>query len=280
MNEIEEVINSRTLTEQSKTTYRNNYNKIFNILQKPLREADQETIMYVIEELSNDRINNKLTYLNIPIMVKQLYNKPVDILLSQRELLFTRREKQQKDNTNLKSLDLPTYNDVKNYINGLTGIKYIVNYLIFNYGVRNKDVNLYITSRKVTKNINTNNNYLLVKNREIEWVRNDYKTATAYGQQRIIIKAKKFIDEVKQLPLNTFLLSGDDKPLSESSLNNTISRMLYKHNDKHLTEGDYFKINVKHLQTQPNSYSKIIALGEIRGTSAETIEQYYNISKP
>lgn len=283
MNEIEEVIDARTLTEQSKTTYRNNYKKLYNILQKPLKDAEQDTIIYAVEELANDSVNNKLTYINIPIMIKQFYFRPVDILLSQRELLFTQREKQQKQNVNLKELDLPNYEDVKKYVNGLYGVnnvKYIVNYLIFNYGVRNKDVNLFITTRTKTKDIDTNINYLLVKNREIEWVRNDYKTASSYLQQRIIIKAKNFIDAVKSLPLESYLLSGDDKPIAEASLNNTISRMLYKHNDKNMTEGEYFKLNVKHLQTQPNSYSKIITLGEIRGTSADTIEKYYNISKP
>ena len=47
-----------------------------------------------------------------------------------------------------------------------------------------------------------------------------------------------------------------------------------------MTEGEYFKLNIKHLQTQPNSYSKILTLGEIRGTNADNIEKYYNISKP
>lgn len=282
MSEIEEVINSKSLAEQSKKTYHNNYNKIIAILQKQIKDADQEQILYVVEELSNGSINNKLTYINIPIMIKQFYNRPVDILLEKREQLFTEREKQQKHN-NLKDLDLPNYKDVKNYIdllNETDARKYIINYLIFNYGVRNKDVDVFITTRSKTKDIDTDINYLLVKNREIEWIRNNYKTATSYSQQRIIIKSKKFIDAVKSLPLETYLLSEDDKPLAETSLNNTISRMLYKHNDKNMTEGDYFKLNVKHLQTQPNSYSKIISLGEIRGTNATTIEKYYNISKP
>lgn len=281
--EIEEVINSRSLTEQSKTTYRNNYKKLYNILQKPLKDADQQTIIFAIDELSNDSVNNKLTYINIPILIRQFYNKPVDILLAKRDLLFLERDKRQKTNIDLKDLDLPNYQDVKGFVNGLYGVnnvKYIVNYLIFNYGVRNKDVNVFITTRKQTKDIDTNKNYLLVKNREIEWVRNDYKTLNSYGQQRITIKSKNFIEAVKSLQLETYLLSGGDKPIAEASLNNTISRMLYKHNDKNMTERDYFKMIIKHLQTEPNSYSKIIALGEIRGTNGANIEKYYNISKP
>lgn len=87
------------------------------------------------------------------------------------------------------------------------------------------------------------------------------------------------MDIVKSLPLETWLLSGSDTPISPTSLNNTISRMLYKYNDKHMSEGEYFKLNVKHLQTQKNSYTKILKLGNIRGTNPETIEGYYNLSK-
>lgn len=279
MNEIEEVIYTKSLTEQSKNTYRNNYNKLYSILQKPIYQADQEIILIAIEEIANGNINNKLTYINIPIMIKQHYNRPVDILMSAREKLFAEREQKQKQSVDL---DLPTYKDVKKYVNelyGVNNVKYIVNYLIFNYGVRNKDVNLFITTRELTRDINTDNNYLLVKQNEIEWIRNNYKTSNAYGQKRIVIKAKNFIQAVKSLPLQTYLLSGTDKPIAETSLNNIVSRMLYKHNDKNMTEGEYFKMIVKQVQTQPNSYSKIIALGAMRGTDASTIEKYYNISK-
>lgn len=279
MSEIEEVINSRSLTEQSKKNYRNFYNKILSLLNKPIRDTEQETLLDVIDEISNGKVSNKLSFLNICIMVKQQFNKPLEKLLSKREHFLKIREKEQKNNTNLKMIDLPDYNAVKKYVNSLTGVKFIVNYLIFHYGVRNKDVNCFITTRANTKNIYTNINLLLVKNREIEWVRNDYKTISSHLQQRIVIKAKKFINSVKELKPETYLLSGTETPIAENSLSNTISRMLFKYNDKNLTEGDYFKINVKYLQTQKNSYSKIIALGNYRGTDPKTIEEYYNISK-
>lgn len=279
MSEIEEVINSRSLTEQSKKNYRNYYNKIISLLNRAIQDTEQEILLDVIDEISNGKVSNKLSFLNICILVKQQFNKPLQKLLTKREAFMKVREKEQKNNTNLKMLDLPDYNAVKKYVNSLTGVKYIVNYLIFNYGVRNKDINTYITTRANTKNIFTEYNYLLIKNREIEWIRNNFKTSNTYGQQRIVIKAKKFIDEVKKLQPETYLLSGTDIPIAENSLSNTISRMLYKHNEKNLTESDYFKINIKYLQTQPNSYSKIIKLGTYRGTDPKTIEGFYNISK-
>jgi len=276
LSEIENVINTRVLTEQSKTTYRNTYKKLYSVFGKPIHITKQDDLLIVIDEISNNKISNKLSFINIAILINKFYNVPYDILDEFRETLFIERDKQ---NQLPKQLDLPEFKDVKKYVNELTGLKYIVNYLIFTYGVRNKDVNVFITNRKNTKNIDNNTNYLLVKNKEIEWIRNDYKTVTSHLQQKIIIRAKKFIEICQSLELETWLLSGTNEPIAPTSLNNIVTRMLYKHNDKHLTEGDYFKLNVKHLQTQKNSYTKIISLGNIRGTDPATIESYYNLSK-
>ena len=276
MSEIEQVIETRVLTEQSKKNYRNYYRKIKGVLGKDIHITEQEDLISMIDDISNDKVSNKLAFVNICMLVNNLYDSPVDLLNEYRFKLFAQRD---KDNTAKKELDLPEYKDVKKYIDGLTGVKYIVNYLIFTYGVRNKDVNVFITNRKLAKNIDDENNYLIIKNKEIEWVRNDYKTVQSYLQQRIVIKAKKFMEIVKSLPLETWLLSGTATPISPTSLNNTVSRMLYKYKDKHMSEGEYFKLNVKHLQTQTNSYTKILKLGSIRGTNPETIEGYYNLSK-
>lgn len=272
MDEIEKVINERSLSEQSQKTYRMLYLKLESNLGE-IRNVDEDDIIEVINELSNDKVSNKLSYLNIAIIIKQHYKKGLDKLLKKRELLVSERDKQQKNIT----MDLPEYNDVKKYVNDLTGVKYIVNYLIFNYGVRNKDVNVFITDDvKLTKK-NDEINYLLVKPNSVKWIINDYKTLVSYGNKSKLIKTKKLVEEVNKLPMNTWLLSGTDVSIAESSLNNIVARMLYKHNDKHMNESSYFKLNIKHLQTQPKSLKKIMEIGEMRGTDMKTIQKYYDM---
>ena len=73
------------------------------------------------------------------------------------------------------------------------------------------------------------------------------------------------------------VVERSDKPISDSSLANI--RLFFSHNGKNVTESDYFKLNIKHLQSEPNSYTKIMSLGAFRGTNPETIEKYYNVSK-
>lgn len=279
--EIDQLLASKPLiTSQTKKNYVNIYKKIHSILQQTISETDDEQILFVLDEISNSNVNNELTYINVVILIRQALNQKCTLLEKRRDYLKTLRDKESKKP---KEIDLPPYNDVKAYIEELFQKgdykRYIVNFLIFNYGVRNKDVNVLITTRKDVKNIDTNTNYLLVKQREIEWIRNEYKTVASHLQQRIVIKAKNFITAVKALELNTWLLSGTATPISETSVTNIITRMLFKHNGENLSESDYFKLNIMHLQTQPNSYSKIALLSAYRGTAMETIEKYYNLSK-
>lgn len=278
--EIEDVINTKTLTDASKKTYRNNFNKIYQKIQSSINEANQADLWIIINDLSTN-LNSKLTYLNIPILIKTYYHSPVNYLTNIREALMLERDQIQKEP--VKILDLPPYSVINNFVNELYNIdkrKFIVNYLTLHYGVRNKDVDVFITTKDDTdgkRNCFDNElNYLVVKNNAIEWIRNDYKTSKTYGQQRHQIKNKQFVEAVKSLRLNTYLLSSTDKPVLLGSLNNMITNMLYKHNDKNLTEADYFKINISYLQSKPNSFSKILQLGQNRGTDPKTIEAYYN----
>jgi hypothetical protein len=114
-----------------------------------------------------------------------------------------------------KNLQLPSYQVIDQFIKTLDFSQYVVNYLTFYFGFRNKDVNLYITTRKLTKNINTENNYLIVKKTEIELIINDYKTIKQYLQKRIVIRNKHFVEVCNNLHLSTYLLTRNENPINE-----------------------------------------------------------------
>lgn len=279
--EIEKLLEAKNLTEQSKRTYRTNYFKITTKIDDRISRASEEEILNAITEMSNGKVNSELTYINLPIMIRSIYGSSIDKLLSRRELLFKIREKNQ-EKEKFKTLDIPSYKEIKDYIDGLYDTnkqKYIVNSLIFRYGVRNKDVNVFITEKKKGEKYEDNKNYILIKKSSAEWIRNDYKTLKSYGRKVIIIKEKKLLEAIKEMPLNTYLLSGSSVGLSENSLNTTITRMLYKHNGKNLTEGDYFKVLVIEAQKQKEPMKRLSELARQRGTNLETIHEYYNSLK-
>ena len=280
--EIDFVLSSKTnLTEQSIKTYKNNYNKIRAIIDKNISECSEKDLIDVIKDISPS-VNSRLTLLNVIIVVRKTFNTGIDKLDKYRDELFLEKEKHTKTNLKEKNNTLPSFETIKEYIKTL-GInkdikRYIVNYLTFYYCLRTKDVNLFITTRKDTKDINVPKNFLIVKKTEVELIINEYKTQKTYQQKRIVVKGKLFLEFCNSLPINTYLLTGSDIPISETSLNNTITRMLYKDDEKHLTEADYIKIYLKEINNKPNNLIEIKKISKNRGTSVETLIEYYNIN--
>jgi hypothetical protein len=279
--ELENFLSSKNnLTEISIKNYQNAYKRIKQFLSTDITKSDEERLIDVINMIDN--VNSKLVVLNVMLLIKSHSEQSVNKLEKLREKLFEEKMKIGKQKLQEKNLNLPSYQVIDAFIKTLDTnqnySEYIINYLTFYYGLRSKDVNLFVTTRKLTKNINTENNYLIVKKTEIEIIINDFKTIKQYLQKRIVIRNKNFVQICHILPLSIYILSGNKNPINESSLHNIITKMFYKHDGKHLTEGDYFKIRIRDLQSKPNSLQEIKKLGEYRGTSLDTIVQYYNLS--
>ena len=140
--------------------------------------------------------------------------------------------------------------------------------------MRNKDVDVFIISNaKDAKD--ESQNYLIINKNQVVWLINDYKTLSAYGAKKIIIKAKGFMEAINALPINSWLLTGTPNKLNESGLGTTIKRMLYNN----LTEGDYFKIILNDINNKPNTTQYLQYYSKTRGTSLDNILAYYDTSK-
>ena len=279
MTEIDNFILSKTnVTEQTKKNYRNQYKSIVNILGKPILKSSESEIINAIHKLADGNYSSEFTYINVPIMMRAFYELDNDLLVQRREDLKQLRDFH-TETSKVKKLDtLPPMKEIQEYIKELFNKKlykkYIVNYLIANYGVRNKDIDvLIVSSAKEAKD--ESQNYLIVKKNEVEWRINDYKTLTAYGAKKIIIKAKGFMEAINALSLNTWLLTGTSDKLNESGLGTTIKRMLYNN----LTEGDVFKIILNDINNKPNTTQYLNYYSKTRGTSLDNILAYYDVSK-
>ena len=115
---------------------------------------------------------------------------------------------------------------------------YIINYLLLNYFVRNKDINLTITLDVPN---DTKKNYLyLYKNNSIQYIRNDYATIETYGIQKHKIKDNKlYISCVKLLKNEREInLLKANKGRYVSNIGDEIRNQTYEK----LGESNYFKI--------------------------------------
>jgi ribosomal protein S24E len=202
MTEIDNFILSKTnVTEQTKRNYRTQYKSIVSILGKPILSASEEEIINAVHQLAGGNYSSEWTYMNLPFMVRAFNGLSNELINKRREDLKGLREFHTNISKVQKQNDLPQMKEIQNYIKELFNNKkyksFIVNYLIANYGVRNKDVDVFIvSSAKDAKD--ESQNYIIVKKNEVEWRINDYKTLSAYGAKKIIIKSKPFMEAINQ----------------------------------------------------------------------------------
>jgi len=279
MTELEEFITTKSQNSpQTIKNYRTQYKSIRALLDNDINKSTQPEILNAVKELSNGNVSNEWTYMNLPFMIRQHHGYNVDLIQKRRDELKKLRETHDEKYKIDKSTTLPSMRIIQDFTKQLYKNKeykkYIINFLIINYGVRNKDIDVLIVgSAKDAKD--ETRNYLIVKSTEVEWRINEYKTLQSHGSKKIIIKSKPFMEAIKTLPLNTWLLTGTETILKESGLGTTIKRLLYNN----LTEGDYFKIIMNDINSKPNTTQLLEYYSKTRGTGYDNLLKYYDVSK-
>jgi hypothetical protein len=225
----------------------------------------------------NTKATGKLNYLNIMIMIKEA-DKDVNKLVELRTRLMYKKDEQVKDAIQHKKATLPSYDVVVKYIDTLYKEKkykdYLINFLIFTYGLRNKDINLTLVKNDDFKKLNVlNSNYLIIKKTECMLYITDYKTASSYGVKKIVVRSRRVLNAVQYIGVGSLITNKFNQSVNDTNLNYYIN--LY---DK-LNESDYYKININHLQSLPNSIQKIAKLCNTRGScDINVLNKHYNIN--
>jgi hypothetical protein len=189
--------------------------------------------------------------------------------------------------------NLPTAEALKNHYETLykqnNHRDFILNFLIVNLGIRNKDCNIIISNDKKiisTKNKNMEyykSNYIYVLKSYCWWVCNDYKTASTYGRKRIRIRSQKFYNSINKIfsGKDEYLLQYDNgKNVPEDSLCNYIKPRTYDG----IGEGMIFKALVHDIMksniSEAEKNEKLKIYSETRGTDISTIISTYATDIP
>ena len=272
-------------SDSTKKQYRIQYNKLFKLTEKPIRETSEKKIIEILNEIDNK--NNSQALLNIAFLIRKMEGLSVVQLEKRRKqdknnLIESVKEK----NVELKD-NLPSYSDIVEYMNYLYDksewTDYIINYLLINLQVRNQDLDFTIVSRKKDAT-DSKTNYMWLQNTKgkATFIRNVYKTATinapdgtnhGYGQKVNTITEKKFIVALRRV------LGCQKSDLDCGTFIPTKSAIAYhlqKATYKQIGEGKYFKIIVNHFR---NNIDKLKEISENRGTDLKTILNFYDIEK-
>lgn len=275
--EEEAIITRENITDTTKKDYLKKLRKIQTILGKGILKTSNENILSKLsDEIPN--VASRYTYLNLPIIVKNYFGYDANLLNEEREKLKEQRDGHTEVKKTDKSIIYYDMNcidrDIENLFNNGDYQKYVINYLLYNYGVRNEPLNLFITTDK--KAINSTDNFLLVGDKSVKWIINDYKTKGTYGTKKITIKNARFLRAMKLMPNNSYLLSYDDgshigKHISPNSLN----KFIKTRNIRGITQSEVFK-QILHDKRNSPSLKKIKKqFAEWRGTDIATIDKFY-----
>ena len=276
MTEQEAFLQSKTdVSPQTQKNYKAQYLKWRTALGKDIQDATQDEILKKLK-IFTDNPSSQFTFSIVPIMVRRQFKKDINLIEERRNELNAERichiEKYKQE----KSATLPSKKIIVDFTKTLFQnnqyFKFIINYLLITYGVRNKDIDVFITDGTGKKL--TDRNLLIVKKNEIEWIINDYKTVGTYGIKNIKIKSKPFMEAVKALPINSWLFGGSTH-IAPTSLSTIVARNTYNK----LTEGDYFKILIRDANKSSNTSKLLKLYSESRGTSLESIMSNYDVSE-
>jgi hypothetical protein len=254
--------------------YKTQYNKLAKLIATDaIHQNSEKTLIGLVNEQSNS--NSQQALLNIGILIRKLYELPVDKMLKFRDRNKVKIQEHVKE-TNKYLSNLPTLKDLEDFTEHLYDSKeyldYAINFLLLEYNVRNADLALEIVTKKRDMNDNTKN-YLWIAPKKITYLRNNYKTSDTYKSKSHVITNNKFILAIKYL-LKCQKQKSNNKICFFPSVEQA-GYVVKKASYQQLGSGTYFKIAV---DTYRNDLQKIKQMGINRGTATDTIAENYDIN--
>ena len=265
--DIEKIINEKEISDSSKKVYLSLLKRMQKAKFKLPTKAN-EKLTYVKEHVSSfENPNTRLDMLNLIIVIRNVLELSVDKLKEYRSELKQQQKSHQVSKMSEAGEKLMSYVDFTKALSEAylkdEWKKYVVNYLMMKYGVRNKDLNLSIVKTK--KEMNEGENYLLLKKDKVVYIRDDYKTHKTYGKKTHEIHDNLFHESVKK--------AGVGKLIPEAQISNGL-RKLYINK---MGEAKIFKMMIDHYYDKDDSAS-IKRLATDRGTSLSVVQNFYNVN--
>lgn len=275
MSELEHL--ETFLQNKSKNTvvnYRRQYKKLRELLDKDISTTGEKIILLAVKTVDN--ANSKQALLNIGIVVKKLYDKPHSVLVNERDKNKLLVDIQTKETNVDLQTKLPPFKKILEYTDKLYDdnkfIEYIINYLLTNYFVRNKDLLFEIVERKKDM-IDPNKNYIWKpkNNKRVNYVRQDYKTVNIYGRKSIDITEPKFILAIKRVfNCQKYSLPCGDIIPTESQVGYYVKQMTMNE----LGENNYYKSAIEYYR---DDLQKLKQMTMYRGSSLDVMSRSYDI---
>ena len=223
-------------------------------------KADENEIIQFIKENYREGSPQKMISTTLS-KFRHYRGKPVDAIRGfLRKANADSRLLQQQKNLILKET-LPSV-DFKQMLSKYYKDKdyksFVILYLLTNYNTRNQDLVLRVVKNE--SDLNEKENFLFIREKDVVYIRNDYKTKDKYGTKRYIIKAKKFFNSVQEL---------DSLLIEDGNLDRQVKKVTGG-----INQSSMFKIMI----ATNNNLKSIVKASKNRGTNMNTIGTNYDIT--
>ncbi len=278
MTELEEFINfNKDKSQKTKGTYERMYRKLSIILNGDVGNLSEDKIIELVNN-EVDNINTIQSLLNIAVLIKKMKNMKFEKLQAERKKNINKVELHTKNQNDKKKQIYPSLQELKDYteylFNNSKWTDYIINYLLLNNYVRNKDLDFIITLRK-KDTTNKEKNYIWLDNRyrKAVYIRRDYKTMDTYGEKQSIIKDDKFITALRRIVAHQKYKENDGVFIPNE---NALGYYIQKATFQELGEGNYLKIIINHHLKNENPHI-LKEISKERGTDIQTLISNYSV---
>ena len=278
MTELEQFINfNKDKSPKTKGTYERMYRKLSIILNGDVGDLSEDKIIELVNN-EVDNINTIQSLLNIAVLIKKMKNMKFEKLQAERKKNINKVELHTKNQNDKKKQIYPSLQELKDYteylFNNSKWTDYVINYLLLNHYVRNKDLDFIITLRK-KDTTNKEKNYIWLDNRykKAVYIRRDYKTMDTYGEKQSIIKDDKFITALRRIVAHQKYKENDGVFIPNE---NALGYYIQKATFQELGEGNYLKIIINHHLKNENPHI-LKEISKERGTDIQTLISNYSV---
>lgn len=278
MTELEQFINfNKDKSPKTKGTYERMYRKLSIILNGDVGNLSEDKIIELVNN-EVDNINTIQSLLNIAVLIKKMKNMKFEKIQAERKKNINKVELHTKNQNDKKKQIYPSLQELKDYteylFNNSKWTDYIINYLLLNNYVRNKDLDFIITLRK-KDTTNKEKNYIWLDNRykKALYIRRDYKTADTYGEKQSVIKDDKFITALRRIVAHQKHKENDGVFIPNE---NALGYYIQKATFQELGEGNYLKIIINHHLKNENPHI-LKEISKERGTDIQTLISNYSV---
>lgn len=253
------------------------YRKLSIILNEDVGNLSEDKIIELVNN-EVDNINTIQSLLNIAVLIKKMKNMKFEKLQAERKKNISKVELHTKNQNDKKKQIYPSLQELKDYTEYLYDnskwTDYVINYLLLNHYVRNKDLDFIITLRK-KDTTNKEKNYIWLDNRyrKAVYIRRDYKTMDTYGEKQSIIKDDKFITALRRIVAHQKYKENEGVFIPNE---NALGYYIQKATFQELGEGNYLKIIINHHLKNENPHI-LKEISKERGTDIQTLISNYSV---